>query len=308
MAMGRRLGTLVAAAAVTALCCPVVGASPANAHGAATEPVSRAAACGPEGGRAAGSAACRAAARAGIVRDEWDNIRVPDVAGRDRAVIPDGRLCSAGLDRYRGLDLARADWPSTRLTAGTQRTFAYRTTIAHEGEFRMYVTVDGYDPTRPLTWSDLEREPFLRASDPPLRDGAYRMAGRLPREKVGRHVIYTIWRNTSTPDTYYSCSDVVFAAGPKPTAAPTAPPAGSSTVPPAGSSATVAPSPVGAEPGGQVLAAGDRTGTGDDTSAAGGWLPVAATGAVAVLVVALAGVLLTRRRRARGTGSIGRHR
>ncbi|MDG4830892.1 lytic polysaccharide monooxygenase [Solwaraspora sp. WMMD1047] len=299
MAIGRRLGTLVATAAVTALCCPVVGSGPANAHGAATEPVSRAAACGPEGGRAAGSAACRAAARAGIVRDEWDNIRIPDVAGRDRAVIPDGRLCSAGLDRYRGLDLARADWPSTRLTPGTAHTFAYRTTIAHEGEFRWYVTVDGYNPTRPLTWSDLEREPFLRATDPPLRDGAYRMAGRLPRDKVGRHVIYTIWRNTSTPDTYYSCSDVVFAAAAEPTA--------TSAAPPVGSAASTAPSPVGAEPGGQVVAAGDRSGSGDDTSATGRWLPVAATSSVAVLAVALA-VLLTRRRRARVNGSIGRHR
>jgi chitin-binding protein len=36
------------------------------------------------------------------------------------------------------------------------------------------------------------------------------MKGRLPRGKSGRHIIFTIWRNTSTPDTYYSCSDVVF--------------------------------------------------------------------------------------------------
>ena len=37
-------------------------------------------------------------------------------AGRHKQLIPDGKLCSAGRDKYRGLDLARGDWPaSTRL-------------------------------------------------------------------------------------------------------------------------------------------------------------------------------------------------
>ncbi|MGY0064765.1 lytic polysaccharide monooxygenase auxiliary activity family 9 protein [Streptomyces sp. LZ34] len=188
-----------------------LAAGPAQAHGAPTDPVSRTVACSPEGGENSRSAACRAAVAAGGVPDEWDNLRVAGVAGKDRQRIPDGKLCSGGLDAYKGLDLARADWPSTRLTAGADLTLTYRSTIPHTGTFELYLTKEGYDPTRPLKWSDLEAKPFATATDPALADDAYHIEARLPSDRTGRQLLFTIWRNTSTPDTYYSCSDVVFA-------------------------------------------------------------------------------------------------
>ncbi|SDM52479.1 lytic polysaccharide monooxygenase auxiliary activity family 9 protein [Streptomyces wuyuanensis] len=204
-----------AAAAALLLGAPLflvaVGAVPAAAHGAPTDPVSRAVACGPRGGHTE-SAACAAAVDAGgrAMLKEWDNIRVADVAGDDRRVIPDGQLCSAGIEAYRGLDAPRADWPTSRMRAGERFTLAYSSTIPHRGTFSVYLTKDGYDPRTPLSWDDLEREPFLTATDPVLQDGAYRIKGTLPADRAGRHVIYTIWRNSDTPDTYYSCSDVVL--------------------------------------------------------------------------------------------------
>lgn len=180
-------------------------------HGGLTSPVSRAAACGVESTLKAGPACVAAAKVSGrLLVEEWDDLRVADVAGRDREMIPDGKLCSGGLDQFGGLDLARADWPATDLAPGANYTFRYRGTIPHQGTFRMYVTANGYDPSRPLTWSDLERKPFLKVTDPLLADGSYTMKGRLPAGKNGRHLIYTIWQNSDTPDTYYSCSDVVF--------------------------------------------------------------------------------------------------
>ncbi|WP_089156748.1 lytic polysaccharide monooxygenase auxiliary activity family 9 protein, partial [Micromonospora sp. NBS 11-29] len=186
-------------------------AVPASAHGAPTSPLSRAAACGPDGGRAQ-TPACRAAAAAGAAVREWDNIRVARIDGRDRERIPDGELCSGGLSAYRGLDLPRTDWPATTLTAGARHTFRYRTTIPHEGTFRFYVTTRSYAPQRRLTWADVETDPFLEVTDPPIRNGAYEMPGRLPTGRTGRHIIYVIWQNSSTQDTYYSCSDVIFRA------------------------------------------------------------------------------------------------
>ncbi|MEV7870781.1 lytic polysaccharide monooxygenase [Streptomyces sp. NPDC088124] len=187
-------------------------ATPAYAHGAPTDPLSRTAACGPEGGAAASTAACQAAvaANGGQTFEAWDNLRIADVNGRDQQFVPDGRLCSGGLDAYRGLDLARADWPATRLTPGAGLDLTYRTTIPHTGTFSLYLTREGYDPTTPLRWSDLAPQPFMTVTDPPVVNGAYRMSGTLPSNRTGRHVLYTVWRNTSTPDTYYSCSDVVF--------------------------------------------------------------------------------------------------
>ncbi|MGW7367606.1 lytic polysaccharide monooxygenase auxiliary activity family 9 protein [Streptomyces sp. NPDC054841] len=187
-----------------------VAAGPAEAHGAPTDPISRAVACSQQGGHA-GSAACAAAAEAGgsAAFEKWDNIRVADVEGRDRTKIPDGELCSAGIDPYKGLDVARADWPASTLEAGEPFTLTYASTIPHRGTFSVYLTKDGYDPNTPLSWDDLANEPFVTATDPVLQDGAYRIKGTLPGGRTGRHLIYTIWRNTDTPDTYYSCSDIV---------------------------------------------------------------------------------------------------
>jgi chitin-binding protein len=187
--------------------------TPAAAHGAPTDPVSRVVACSPEGGSAAGSAACRAAVAAnGTPFTAWDNLRIADVNGQDRRIVPDGQLCSGGLPAYRGLDLPRSDWPSTRLRPGAGLTLRYVSTIPHTGTFRLYLTRQGYDPTRPLAWSDLPERPFAEVRDPALTDGAYRIRATLPADRTGRHVLYTVWQNSSTPDTYYSCSDVEFPA------------------------------------------------------------------------------------------------
>jgi chitin-binding protein len=203
--------TALTAALLTPLLLPLWAAGPAQAHGAPTDPVSRVYACSPEGGADARSAACRAAVAAnGAPFTAWDNLRVAGVVGRDRQMIPDGKLCSGGLPAYKGLDLARSDWPATTLTPGATLTMKYASTIPHTGTFRLYLTRQGYAPAKPLTWSDLPARPFASVKDPALTGGAYRITAKLPADRTGRHVLYTIWQNSSTTDTYYSCSDVVF--------------------------------------------------------------------------------------------------
>ncbi|MEV4761964.1 lytic polysaccharide monooxygenase [Micromonospora chokoriensis] len=282
----RRLFAVVLVVAATV---PLT-ATPAAAHGAPTDPVSRAAACGPEG-RYAATSACRAAVKAGAAVREWDNVRVAAINGRDRERIPDGELCSGGLSAYRGLDLPRTDWPSTELTSGATFTFRYRTTIEHRGTFRLYVTTPEYDPKASLAWADLEARPFLTLTDPPVRAGAYQLAGRLPAGRTGRHLIYTIWQNSSTPDTYYSCSDVVF-RGSKATTTP-------STATPSKAAATKSvPRTAASEPaadGSAVAAAADPGVPVASVTDLGGRWPVLAGAAVVLVLLLLFGA--TRRRR-----------
>ncbi|HEU4421880.1 MAG TPA: lytic polysaccharide monooxygenase [Pilimelia sp.] len=276
-----RTFTAVSVACLLALTVPAP--APASAHGSVTDPVSRVVACGPNGGQRAESAACIAArAVNGASFDEWDNLRVPDVRGRDREVIPDGKLCSAGLEAYQGLDLARKDWPATTLRAGADVTFTYEQTIPHEGTFRLYVTKPGYSSSRKLRWADLGGEPFLSVTDPPRKGDAYLLKGKLPNDRAGRHLIYTVWQNSDTRDTYYACSDVVFAgkAGDPGTAGPRS--AGASS--PAGRSGAIGGT---AEP---IPVATSRPGN----------LPLAAAGAGLVLAaIALVGGALVLRRRGR---------
>ncbi|MBM7492652.1 chitin-binding protein [Micromonospora luteifusca] len=289
MPVRRFLATVLVAAATVPL-----AATPAAAHGAPTDPISRAAACGPEG-RHASTAACRAAVQAGAAVREWDNVRVAAINGRDRERIPDGELCSGGLSAYRGLDLPRTDWPATELTAGAKFTFRYRTTIEHRGTFRLYATKPDYDPRAPLTWADLESRPFLTMTDPTVRAGAYRLPGRLPAGRAGRHLIYTIWQNSNTPDTYYSCSDVVFRAAPG-----TPQPAGA-TKSAAAVPRTAASGPAATDPA--VAAAADPGVPVASVTDLGARWPVLA-GAATVLVLAL--LIGAGRRRRNAVAPVGR--
>ncbi|MFE7129015.1 lytic polysaccharide monooxygenase [Streptomyces sp. NPDC057617] len=189
-----------------------IGAAPAAAHGSLTDPVSRVAACYAEGPESPRSAACKAAVAAGGTQAlyDWNEVNIPNAAGNHKQLIPDGKLCGAGRDKYKGLDLARGDWPSSPMTAGN-RTFRYKATAPHKGSFELYLTKDGYDPAKPLKWSDLEPKPFLKVTDPKLENGAYVFGGIVPN-KSGRHLIYSIWQRSDSPEAFYTCSDVVFGA------------------------------------------------------------------------------------------------
>ncbi|MBW5485285.1 lytic polysaccharide monooxygenase [Streptomyces bambusae] len=206
----RRTALRVAALGSAPLAVAAYAVAPAAAHGSMTDPVSRVAACYAEGPESPKSAACKAAVAAGGTQAlyDWNEVNIANAAGNHRALIPDGRLCSAGRDKYQGLDLARGDWPAGPMTAGAH-TFRYKATAPHRGSFELYITKDGYDPTRPLKWSDLEPAPFAKATDPSMSGGEYVFSGTVPN-KSGRHLIYSIWQRSDSPEAFYTCSDVVF--------------------------------------------------------------------------------------------------
>lgn len=221
------------AAALTAL---VVGglATPALAHGTSQVPLSRALGCYQAGvndwpGGQTGYDGCDQGHRLGgpNVFDNWNEVVIGDarqgsIEPQYRALIPDGQLCSAGTDRARGLDVATASWPTTVLEGGAETELFYRATAAHNPyTFSYYVTKDGYDASRALTWDDLEPTPFLVADSVPATNGGTARQGfdlpvLLP-EKEGRHVIYTIWQGNIKKDgsvqsneAFFACSDVDF--------------------------------------------------------------------------------------------------
>ncbi|MFE2640289.1 lytic polysaccharide monooxygenase [Streptomyces scopuliridis] len=206
----RRTATGIVVLGLAPLALAGLAAVPAAAHGSMTDPVSRVAACFAEGPESPRSAACKAAVAAGGTQAlyDWNEVNIANAAGNHRQLIPDGKLCSAGRDKYKGLDLARGDWPSSELAPGN-RTFRYKATAPHRGSFELYVTKDSYDPAKPLKWSDLEEKPFLKVTDPKLESGAYVFDGVVPN-KSGRHLIYSIWQRSDSPEAFYTCSDVVF--------------------------------------------------------------------------------------------------
>ncbi|MFF4273806.1 lytic polysaccharide monooxygenase [Streptomyces sp. NPDC001536] len=210
----RRKVAVVATLGLTPLALTALGAAPASAHGTMGDPVSRVAQCYAEGPESPRSAACKAAVAAGGTQAlyDWNGVRIGDANGQHQSLIPDGRLCSANSDEFKGLDLARADWPTTSVSSGSY-TFKYRVTAPHKGTFKVYITKEGYDPTQPLAWDDLDlANPVATATDPTATGGHYTFSGTLPK-RSGAQLLYGIWQRSDSPEAFYSCSDVTFAGG-----------------------------------------------------------------------------------------------
>ncbi|MFJ5263039.1 lytic polysaccharide monooxygenase [Streptomyces sp. NPDC088387] len=210
----RRKVAAVAVAGVAPLALTALAGAPASAHGSMGDPVSRVAQCYAEGPESPRSAACRAAVAAGGTQAlyDWNGIRIGDAGGRHQELIPDGKLCSANNDAFKGLDLARADWPTTSVSSGSY-TFKYRVTAPHKGTFKVYLTKPGFDPAKALAWGDLDlAEPVATVTDPAASGGFYTFGGTLP-ERSGRHVLYAVWQRSDSPEAFYSCSDVSFGGG-----------------------------------------------------------------------------------------------
>jgi chitin-binding protein len=208
MSVRRRRLVVAASAAAVPL---ALWATPASAHGTLGDPASRVAACYAEGAENPTSAACRAAVAAGGTQAlyDWNGIRDGAAAGKHQERIPDGKLCSANSEEFKGMDLARDDWPATQVSAGSY-TFKYKVTAPHKGTFNLYMTKQSYDPSKPLAWSDLDlANPVATKTDPVAEGGYYTFAGRLP-ERTGRQLIYGIWQRSDSPEAFYSCSDVTY--------------------------------------------------------------------------------------------------
>ncbi|HET9654451.1 MAG TPA: lytic polysaccharide monooxygenase [Kineosporiaceae bacterium] len=208
-------------ALATTAAATVLPATNAFAHGGAIMPGTRTYLCYQDGRSTGGdlqphNPACAHAVEVGGKQPLWDWFGVlrGDAGGRTTGYIPDGQLCSGGNTKYGAYDEARADWPTTRLTSGAKFTWHYNAWAPHPGTFYLYVTKDGYDPTKPLKWSDLEEQPFSTWKEAtPNGNGEYYWDVTLPANKTGQHIIYSRWVRSDSQENFFNCSDVVFDGG-----------------------------------------------------------------------------------------------
>ncbi|WP_245814620.1 lytic polysaccharide monooxygenase [Cystobacter ferrugineus] len=183
------------------------------AHGSIEIPISRVYNCYKEGPETPQSAACKAAIAYGGTQAfyDWNGVRQGNANGQHRALIPDGKLCSAANESHKGLDLARSDWPAKRIAPNAQGRFdfVYHATAPHAARsFQFFITRQGYNPSQPLKWSDLEATPFCTVGSTPLQNNRYTLNCPFPTGKTGRHVIYNIWQRSDSPEAFYACVDV----------------------------------------------------------------------------------------------------
>ncbi|AMM20416.1 hypothetical protein AX769_09965 [Frondihabitans sp. PAMC 28766] len=207
-------------------------AAPAFAHGASQTPMSRQLGCKLDGaGTWAGAKTYETCNEAAAISGEapfsnWQGVvqgdtRLGEKDPQWQTVFPDGQLCSGGNDSYAGLDVAGKDWPTTTLKGGAETELTFHNTVNHNPyTFSYFVTKDGYDASKPLTWADLEETPFLVADSLESLGTNLDQGTKLPTvlpDKKGHHVIYTIWQGNIKADgavqsneAFVGCSDVDF--------------------------------------------------------------------------------------------------
>lgn len=149
---------------------------------------------------------------------DWSGInQLPD--GNHKAFVPDGQLCGGGKPLYQGMNLPRTDWYTTSIAPDSQGNFQFlfNASAPHATRYHyLYVTNNNYDPTKPLTWSDLDPEPFCKLGNLPLENGHYKLNCPLPKDRSGKRIIYHIWQRSDSAEAFYSCVDVNIAGQPSP--------------------------------------------------------------------------------------------
>ena len=186
-----------------------LGALDVSAHGYVSSPKARVIVCKENGIENPTLPACVAAKAAGNVGFySPQSIAIGGVKDNHQSVIADGKLCSAGVGGYGGLDLGRTDWPATSVAAGP-REFVWTNTAQHRTMyFRYYITKQGYNPANPVKWSDLEQ---IHQSAPTGQEATSRHVVTLPA-RTGKHVVYSIWQRdyADAPEGFYQCIDVQY--------------------------------------------------------------------------------------------------
>ncbi|WP_219010761.1 lytic polysaccharide monooxygenase [Aquimarina litoralis] len=185
-------------------------------HGTVTSPPSRVWACFQENPESPDSPACQDAVIGWGTQAlyDWNEVARMDAGGMHMDIIMDGNLASAGRpDKYGGLDQVRNDWVATPVTPGPF-TVTWTNTAPHETlYYRVYITKSDWNPNQPLTWDSLE---LLVETGPRPASETDNIDVVLP-PRTGKHVIYSVWQRSLTPEAFYSTSDVDFGASNEPT-------------------------------------------------------------------------------------------
>lgn len=182
-------------------------------HGTFTTPVSRIYNCFLENPENPTSDSCKEAVAVGGKQAlyDWNGVNQGNANDMHMDIIPDGQLCGAGKELFKGMNLARDDWFTNEITPDQNGNmdFVFRATAPHSTKyFDFYITKDGYNPLEPLKWSDLESTPFCSISEVELVNGNYNMSCPFPQGKSGTHVIYNIWQRDDSQEAFYACMDV----------------------------------------------------------------------------------------------------
>ncbi len=185
---------------------------PASAHGTVTSPKSRIYRCYEQVRARSLSPPCQEFIRMngeGPLYD-WRSVLQGNANNNHPRVVPNGQLASGGNPgRFGGLDQRRSDWVAESVRPGPY-TVTWTNTAPHRSAYyRVYITNANWNPSQPLTWNSLT---LLADTGSRGAESTTRIQVNLPR-RTGKHVIYSVWQRSDSPEAFYSASDVDFGGG-----------------------------------------------------------------------------------------------
>ena len=184
----------------------------AFAHGTVTYPPSRIWNCYQENPENPDSAPCIAAVSSHGTQPlyDWSEINQGFVNGQHMEYVPDGYLASGGRpEKYGGMDQVRSDWVATPVSPGPF-TVTWTNSAPHAtAYYDVYISNEDWSPDQPLTWNSLT---LLARASPSQATATVDIPVTLPF-RTGKHVIYSVWQRSDSPEAFYSTSDIDFGNG-----------------------------------------------------------------------------------------------
>ncbi|GAB3812540.1 lytic polysaccharide monooxygenase [Micromonospora zhanjiangensis] len=146
----------------------------------------------------------------------WMSLYRNGMGGNFQAAVPDGTLCSmnhaeGGLGN--SLD-AVGNWQAKSI--GRNFTLTLHDQASHGADFvRVYVTKQGYDPTRQaLGWGNLDlvttvgKTPAAQWTRATTPTSGVQLKINATANHSGRAIVFTIWQASHMDQAYFFCSDV----------------------------------------------------------------------------------------------------
>jgi len=178
-------------------------------HGTVTSPASRIWNCYQENPENPDSAPCIAAVISHGTQPlyDWNEINQANANGEHELYVFDGNLPSGGRpEKYGGMDQITSEWVATDVSPGPF-TITWTNTAPHATEYYdVYITKESWSPDQILTWDSLV---LLVRTPPSPAASKVDIQVTLP-VRTGRHIIYSVWQRSDSPEAFYSTSDIDF--------------------------------------------------------------------------------------------------
>ncbi|KAF7720771.1 hypothetical protein EC973_006142 [Apophysomyces ossiformis] len=232
-----KMGFLRGLSLVTALSLLLLPVQEVSAHGALGFPLARQYGCKIDGGyywppdgSKIPNEGCRNAYLAGDKSyypfNQWNEVSANPTDPSDFATVmkavPDGLLCAGGDQRKRGLDIPQDEgWRKTVIEPknGTFQLRWENSRSHNPAIMRVYITKPSYDPSKNLTWEDLDKIYEEPAPNPVPANGT----GLIPEvtsfyyldvpvgDRTGDAIIYGYWQRIDAGDEgFFNCADVTL--------------------------------------------------------------------------------------------------